>query len=54
MVSDDALLDILQSSVTGSKHNEANDSMLQDTLLASVLLKNIAAVALLLNSKRQL
>jgi hypothetical protein len=49
-----ALLDVLQSSATGSKHNDANDSMLQDNPLASVLLKNIAAATLLLNSKRQL
>jgi hypothetical protein len=49
-----ALLDVLQSSATGSRHNDANDSMLQDTPLASVLLKNIAAAAPLLNSKGHL
>jgi hypothetical protein len=48
------MLDILQSSTTGSKLNDANDSMLQDTPLAPVLLKNIAAAAPLLNSKGQL
>jgi hypothetical protein len=43
-----ALLNVLQSSATGSKLNDANDSMLQDTPLALVILKNM------LNSKGQL
>jgi transcription initiation factor TFIIIB Brf1 subunit/transcription initiation factor TFIIB len=49
-----ALLDVLQNSATGSKQNDIHDSMLQDTPLASVLLRNIAAAAPLLNSKGQL
>jgi hypothetical protein len=47
-----ALLDVLQDGASSS--NDVNDSMLKDTPLASVLLKNIAAAAPLMSSKGEL
>lgn len=47
-----ALLDVLQVGASNSK--DANDSMLKDTPLASVLLKKITAAAPLMSSKGEL